>query len=85
VGLLESESAEETEMKIWLVEMPIAGSVTIEIHAETKEEAIAAFWESDLEDGEVTWEAMSQISQGNTCGAPLNSVRVSEIEDYEEE
>jgi len=69
-------------MKTYEVEIPIAGSICIEVEAEDREAAIKAAWESiDINGegaGEITWEYYEQITRGNVLYAPLNEIEVVE-------
>ena len=57
-------------MKTYLVSIPIAGHVVHEVEAESPEEAIGSAQIMDPEDGEVTWETLSQFHKGNVCYCP---------------
>jgi hypothetical protein len=65
----------------YVVQIPIAGSVTFEVEAEDKDAALAAAWAQINEgaEGEVEWEYLDSINKGNVCHAPLNEVRVSKV------
>lgn len=70
---------------IYTVEIPIVGSMTCEVEAESKDDAIAAAWalfnESGAEDFEVTWEAVDKVTEGNVCHAPCNEIEASRHKD----
>lgn len=59
-----------------MVEIPIAGSMAIEIDAGSAEDALAAAWavygESGSEQFEVEWIALDRITTDHVCHAPLN-------------
>lgn len=75
-------------MSKYYVSIPIAGSITIEVEADSAKAAKAVAWEKinensgDPEDiGDVTWEYMDQIVSGNVCAAPLNEIVVDKARD----
>jgi hypothetical protein len=53
----------------YLVSIPLAGSVRIEVEAESEEQAREAAWEQYSENGpddfDVEWEAFERITSGN--------------------
>lgn len=57
-------------MKTYIVTLPVAGHITFEIEAESKEEAIEAAFQEDVEKGELMWETMTEITRGNVCYFP---------------
>jgi len=57
-------------MKTFLVTIPIAGHISFEIKAENKEEAEQKAWDSDSDEGEVSWEMLDCFGQGNVCHCP---------------
>lgn len=68
-------------MAKFFVEIPIAGSITIEVEAESKDDAKEAAWTrihenaGEPEDiGEITWEYLNAISTGNVSHAPCNEI-----------
>lgn len=65
-------------MKKYFVEIPITGYVSVEIEANSKEEAIEKAWESpDLSlDNVVEWEAHEYISKGNVSYAVRDEIDV---------
>jgi nicotinate-nucleotide pyrophosphorylase len=59
-------------MARYLVEIPIAGHITVEVEADSEKDAIAAAWESEdltLDNCE-NWEALEHFTQGNVCYCP---------------
>jgi len=70
-------------MARYSVEIPIAGSMTIEVEADSEESAIEAGWARFHEEGpdafDVSWEALSHVTNGNVCSAPCNEHSASEI------
>lgn len=73
-------------MKRYLVEIPIAGRMAIEVDATSKDAAKEAAWdkinahEGDPEElGELEWEYLDIIAEGNCCHAPCNEVGVMEV------
>jgi len=75
-------------MKQYSVTLPVAGSITVYVEAESEEQAVdLAFEKQDwhVETGEGTeagehWEAMKRIGSGNVCYAPCREMSV-ECED----
>ena len=68
-------------MPKFTVELPIAGSAFFEeVEAETKEQAIEKAFLMDATKAELSWETMTQISQGNVLYAPLNEPDATEVE-----
>lgn len=69
-------------MKKFFVTMPIVGSITTEVEASDKKQAVEEAWkiyhEQGPEAGEVEWEVVSRITTGNVLHAPLNEISVSE-------
>ena len=65
-------------MKKYFVEIPITGYVSVEIEANSKEEAIEKAWESpDLSlDNVVEWEAHAYVSKGNVLYALRDEIDV---------
>lgn len=74
-------------MKIWNATIPIAGHVSLEVEAATKEEAQEKAFMTDLaKDGYVTWEALDSFGKGNVCHCPSPwSVEVGFLEEIEED
>ena len=73
-------------MSKYVVQIPIAGSISIEVEAADKKAALAAAWdlintnEGPAEDvGEIEWEYFDVISEGNCCHAPCNEICVSKV------
>lgn len=69
--------------KEYLVSIPIAGAIHINVTAKSEADAKEKAWEA-LNDkgedaGEVEWEFMDAITEGNVCHAPLNEIEVSEL------
>ncbi len=69
-------------MKKYTVVIPIAGSISIEVEAEDKRRAIDAAWtkiDAEAADaGEVEWEFLTRIAEGNVCYAPVTHTHVEE-------
>ena len=71
--------------KTWYVEVPIAGSITIDnIEAANAKEAIAEAWcrinehtGTPGELGDVAWEFFDEIAEGNVCHAPCNEINAT--------
>jgi hypothetical protein len=70
-------------LKKYCVSIPLAGAIHISVEAESKEAAIVAAWkaidEKGEEAGEVEWEFISKISEGNVLRVPLNEIEVSRV------
>lgn len=67
----------------YLVSIPIAGAIHLTVEASSEEEAKDAAWEKLNEEGEsagdVEWEYMDHLTEGNVCHAPLNDIEVSKV------
>lgn len=70
-------------MKRYIVSIPLAGALHIEVEAETESSAKVKAWEEFGEQGEgageIEWELMDCITRGNVCHAPLNDIEVNEV------
>lgn len=71
-------------MKKFSVEIPITGSIGIEVEASSKEEALEKAWELYAEGWEgsgfeVYWEALEKVTEGNVCHARCNAQSAMEI------
>ncbi len=66
-------------MREYLVSIPIAGSITYTVEADSEEEAIDQAWNTDTCDGVLEWEALNHVVDGNVCYAPCNEVTVEEV------
>jgi hypothetical protein len=69
-------------LKIWTVEIPIAGSIAYTVEAESKAKAIDKAWEAfnaGEEPENTEWEALSYITKGNVCSAPVNNISATEV------
>lgn len=71
-------------MKRYIVSVPIAGAIHIEVEAADPKAAKKAAWKRiDNEDaetvGEIEWEFLEHITEGNGCHAPLNDIEVNEV------
>lgn len=73
-------------MKIYLVTIPIAGTVSTEVEAENEKEAIEKAMEADLRDEELQWETYRKFNSGNLChiDSPWE-VGAEQISDEEDE
>lgn len=69
----------------YTVEIPVVGSMTIEVKAANERDAIDRAWERFDENGhddfDVMWEAVSSVTDGNVCHAPCNNVSASRHRD----
>jgi hypothetical protein len=72
-------------MALYEVKIPIAGSITFEIEADSERDAITEAFNTDADKGEVEWDTFKQIVSGNILQAPLNKVKVSLLDDGTEE
>lgn len=71
-------------MARWTVTVPIAGSATLEVEAETEEAAIQeALNEVTIKDFD-EWEALEYITRGNVCYAPCWSAEATLLQGEEE-
>jgi len=65
------------------VQVPIAGLVYIEVEAENEKEAEEAAWEAinerGAEAGELEWEFLDVITEGNVCRAPCDRITVDKL------
>lgn len=75
-------------MKTYIVAIPIAGQMFIEVQADSKEVAIEAAWDQYNESGpeafEVEWEAFERLFTGNVShvsGSEQSATEVDESED----
>lgn len=68
-------------MKRWIVSLPIAGSMSIEVEGENKEKAIECAWKHFNENGsesfDLEWEAFDKIAEGNVLHAPQNEAEAT--------
>ena len=67
----------QKNLKRWIVTIPIAGTSTVEVCAETREEAIELAMEDPAE-GDVMWDAFKVLVQGNCLNAPQNEIEAEE-------
>lgn len=54
----------------YIVTIPIAGHLRVEVIADSVEEAEKLAWDNP-EDGEPSWEMLSKFGQGNVCHCPM--------------
>lgn len=61
--------------------IPITGQWFAEVEAETREAAIDAAWGTlgDDDKGEVYWEGVTKVCQGNVFSGVLNEIEVDEV------
>ncbi|EPZ47610.1 hypothetical protein [Alicyclobacillus acidoterrestris] len=72
-------------MKTYIVEIPLTGYVSVEVEAESEQEAIdRAFEEAQLEHIE-EWDLHRQIVRGNVFSGLRNEIHVEEIDDDDED
>lgn len=71
------------EKKQYIVTIPIAGSISFEVEAEdeagAKEAAWDLFGDEGPEAGQLEWELLDHIVEGNVLHAPCNDVTVEEV------
>ncbi len=67
-----------SELKNYIVTVPIAGAIFIPIKAESEEEAIGRSWFVDDEDCEIELERYSEIVSGNVRHNRYNTIEVEE-------
>ena len=76
-------------MKKFAVEIPIAGSLYLEVEAENAEEALEVAWEEINNDGEsageLMWEFYEKIVEGNVCHVGCSEIAVDELEASDED
>jgi hypothetical protein len=69
----------------YTVVIPIAGSLSIDVEADSEEEAKEVAWgkydEAGEDAGELEWEAHECIAEGNVCHASTNEIEVIEHDD----
>lgn len=59
----------------WIVSIPIAGTCTYTVEADSKEEAIEKAWGMNADDdGEVEWEFYSRLTSGNVLHPWQNEI-----------
>lgn len=75
--------AKKTTKQKYGVQIPIAGSIYIEVEAENEKEAEEVAWEAinerGAEAGDLEWEFFDAIAEGNVCHAPCHSVTVDKL------
>lgn len=69
--------------KKWEVSIPITGYITVEVEAESEQEAIELGLDSsDLTiDNIVEWKAHEYIAKGNVCYASVNTAEATPLKD----
>lgn len=69
--------------KTYIVSIPIAGAIHVQVNASSASDAKEKAWDKINDEGEsagdVEWEFMDAITEGNVCHAPLNEIEVSEV------
>lgn len=70
-------------MKTYLVSIPIAGAMHVEVKASSESAAKKAAWalvdEKGPDAGDVEWEFFEILGEGNVSHTPLNEIEVSEL------
>jgi len=73
----------------YVVSVPIAGAIHIQVKAKSESEARHLAWERINDDGpdagDVEWEFFDALTEGNVLHAPLNEVEVSQYESSDDE
>lgn len=72
------------KLEKYVVSIPLAGAMHIEVEASSKEDAKKRAWALyDAKGAEasddVEWELMDHITEGNCCNAPLNDIEVGRV------
>lgn len=68
-------------MKKFLVTLPVVGSVSVEVEAEDKADALEKAWEADFPSVPDEWDAVQRVTRGNVCYAPVNEAYAEEIKE----
>jgi hypothetical protein len=72
-------------MATYSVKLPFAGYLSVEVEADSEEDAVSkAMNDASLDDVE-EWETFTHIVQGNVLYAPINTPEVELIDDGEDE
>lgn len=67
-------------MNTYIVTIPIAGHISFEVEAETKQQAEEIAKEEDPANGELTWETLDRFNEGNVCYCPSpQEIQVKQI------
>ena len=72
-------------MNLYEVTYPIVGEVWVEVEAESEQEAKEKAQDIAETDGDVSWEAVDKVTQGNVFLGPRNKVDVELVEENIEE
>ena len=64
--------------KSYSVTFPITGSWSVLVEAESEEEALEKAYNTDPDEGELTWTAVERVVQGNVFYGELNEIDVTE-------
>ena len=75
-------------MRRYTIVIPIAGTVSMVIDANSEEEALKKAITEDLTKDDMytlEWERFEQIVQGNCLNAPQNEIEIVEVEEIEED
>lgn len=70
-------------MPKYYVELPIVGKVSFEVEAESKRSAIDAAFLLDASEGELSWETVEHVTEGNLFHGELNSATAELMDDDE--
>lgn len=68
---------EDEEPKTWAVSFPVTGSYTVTVEADSEKAAIEAAWEAD--DGDLEWDRVERIVQGNVFYGSQNEIYAEEV------
>ena len=75
-----------TMTKKWGVTLPIAGSIYVEVEADTEDDAIEAALSCDVSSSDINdWDMMKAITRGNVCYARVHKAYAQIIEDEDAE
>lgn len=70
-------------MKTYIVSIPIAGQIHVEVEGDSEEGAIKSAWnkidEMGPDAGEVEWEFFETLTTGNVLHAPRNKIEATEV------
>lgn len=70
--------------KRYMVQLPITGVVTVEVDADSEDEAIEKAMNTTPSDDDVTWETHKIVCQGNMYCGELNEATAEEVESDDE-
>lgn len=70
-------------MAEWEVTLPVVGSLSLVVEAESEKEAIEKAFEVgyDPKDQDLTWETVERVTRGDVLYAPVNSASAIKVAD----